>query len=329
MVTAFIKFSDGRISTDASPASIKAALNDPKATFWVDLEAPTEQEQSLLSDVFKFHPLAIEDTKHHVQRPKIEGYRRNGGDHFDYFYIVVHAPDRTEIHAHQCPEIDLFLCERYLISIHDPPVEAISHVRERTNTDIKLQLETGVDMILYAILDYAVDQYQPILDDLDETLDDVEDRALNTPRPDVLGDIAVKKRELMYLRRVVGPQREVIAQLTRGEVPYVRESTRIYLRDVNDHLVRVFETLELYRDLIQGARDIYLSSISNNLNQIMKTLTIFSVIALPMTVITGFFGMNFDAIPGLHSPVGFWCAVVGMLGIVMGLLFFFRRRKWI
>src|SRR4051794_37969318 len=135
MVTAFIKFSDGRISTDASTASIKAALDDPKATFWVDLEAPTEQEQLLLSDVFKFHPLAIEDTKHHVQRPKIEGYRRSApgnprgggrgegggdagrdaggepaaGEHFDYFYIVVHAPDRKEIHDHHCPEIDLFL----------------------------------------------------------------------------------------------------------------------------------------------------------------------------------------------------------------------------
>ncbi len=334
MVTAFIKFSDGRISTDASPASIEAALDDPQATFWIDLEAPSEAEQSLLADVFKFHPLAVEDTKHHVQRPKIEGYRRSaaGGaaaDHFDYFYIVVHAPDRTEIQAHHCPEIDVFLCERYLISIHDPPVEAIGHVRDRTKADIRLALDTGVDMILYSILDYATDQYQPILDDLDGALDELEDQSLNNPRPDVLGRIAVKKRELMYLRRIVGPQREVIAQLTRGEVPFVRESTRVYLRDVNDHLVRVFETLELYRDLVQGARDMYLSSISNNLNQIMKTLTIFSVIALPMTVITGFFGMNFDALPGLHSPTGFWCAVVVMLGIVVGMLFFFRRRRWI
>src|SRR5918911_3587615 len=111
----------------------------------------------------------------------------------------------------------------------------------------------------------------------------------------------MKQRELLNLRRIVGPQREVVAQLARGEVPFIREGTRIYLRDVQDHLIRTVEMVELYRDLVMGARDIYLSSISNHLNQIMKTLTIISVIGLPLTVITGFFGMNFDAIPGLHN----------------------------
>src|SRR2546423_52339 len=208
MVSAFIRFSDGRVSTDARPETIKAALDDPKAVFWVDMEAPTPQEQALLADVFKFHPLAIEDTRHHVQRPKIEGYRRDGHNGADYFYIVVHGPGRETMATHECPEIDLFLSDRYLVSVHDPPVDGISQVRNRTKADAGLALQNGVDMLLYAILDYIVDQYQPILDELDEALDDIEDRALNDPSPKVLGDITVKKRELMYLRRIVGPERE-------------------------------------------------------------------------------------------------------------------------
>jgi magnesium transporter len=145
----------------------------------------------------------------------------------------------------------------------------------------------------------------------------------------VLHEIANKKKELLNLRRIVGPQREVIAQLTRGEVPFIRESTRIYLRDVQDHLIRVVEMIELYRDLVLGSRDIYLSSIGNNTNQVMKTLTIISVIGLPFTVVTGFFGMNFFDTEGLHRHTAFWLTVFVMFGAVAGLLTFFRMRKWI
>jgi magnesium transporter len=121
----------------------------------------------------------------------------------------------------------------------------------------------------------------------------------------------------------------VIAQITRGEVPFIRESVRVYFRDVQDHLIRIVEMVELYRDLVLGARDIYLSSISNHLNQIMKTLTIISVIGLPLTIVTGFFGMNFDAIPGLHSPKGFWFAV-GFMGVaVASMLYLFKSKRWI
>src|SRR5205823_6404131 len=133
-----------------------------------------------------------------------------------------------------------------------------------------------------------------ILDYLEEALDELEDEALDNPRPEILALIAARKRELLNLRRIVGPQREVVAQLARGEIPYIRESARIYFRDVQDHLIRIVEMVELFRDLVLGARDIYLSTISNHLNQIMKTLTIISVIGLPLTIVTGFFGMNFE-----------------------------------
>jgi magnesium transporter len=185
------------------------------------------------------------------------------------------------------------------------------------------------------VLDRLVDQYQPILEDLQDQLDELEEEAISEPTSSLLTRVTLRKRELLNLRRLIGPQREVLAQLTRGEVPFIRESTRIYLRDVLDHLIRAVETIELYRDLVVGVRDIYMSSISNNLNHIMKTLTIITVIALPLTVVTSFFGMNFSAEHVgpwgwlLNHPAGFWVSMLFIILMVIGLLALFRSRKWL
>ena len=223
----------------------------------------------------------------------------------------------------------MFFAQRFLVTHHDEEFKSINEVLARAEADPHMLMDQGLDMLLYQILNRITDFYQPILDYLEEALDSLEDEALDRPAPEILQRIAGKKRELLDLRRIVGPQREVVAQLARGEVPFIRESARLYFRDVQDHLIRVVEMVELYRDLVLGARDIYLSSISNHLNQIMKTLTIFSVIGLPLTVVTGFFGMNFDAIPGLHSPRGFWAAVMFMAIAVTFMLWLFWKKKWI
>lgn len=331
MLSAFILYPDGRTSTDASPASLAAALRDPQARFWFDMTAPTDDELGYLDDVFGFHPLAIEDTIGYSQRPKIERYNHVGESCAQgYFYMVIHGPDLPTFKDNlRTKELDMFVSERYLVTIHDEQVRSIDEVLQRARHDPGHILGDGIDLLLHNILDHLVDHYGPILEWLQEAIDDLEEKAISQPGPDLLVQIAAKKRELLTLRRIIGPQREVLAQLTRGEVPFIRESTRIYLRDVLDHLVRAVEVIELYRDLIVGARDIYLSSVSNNLNQIMKTLTMISVIALPMTVITSFFGMNFDNIPGLHSPAAFWLTVALMLTLVLVLLSTFRRRKWL
>ncbi|MGE5612297.1 MAG: magnesium/cobalt transporter CorA, partial [Bacillota bacterium] len=264
-------------------------------------------------------------------RPKIESYNHVGDAcQQGYFYMVIHGPDQETLREHlQTKEVDMFVSERYLVTIHEAPMGSIQAVKNRANADARVVLEPGIDLLLHSILDHIIDQYHPILDYLEVELDDLEEEALTEPTPDLLTRIAVKKRELLNFRRIVGPQRDVMAQLTRGEMPFIRETTRIYLRDVQDHLIRTVEMIELYRDLVMGTRDIYLSSVSNNLNQIMKTLTIMSVVALPLTVVTSFFGMNFEHIPGLHSPMGFWLSVVVMLSIVGGLLYLFYRKRWI
>lgn len=328
MIRAYALYSDGRALKGLDREGIAQAVKDPAARVWVDLEVPSEEEVRILSDVFAFHPLAIEDSVKYSQRPKIEQYRRENGE--VYYYMVFHGPDVETFREHlRTKEIDLFFGERYLVTYHDEPMRSVVALAEKADADPKVVLGPGVDMLLYGLLDRIVDFYEPILDYLDETLDRIEEQAAECPTRQVLTQISAKKRELLELRRSVGPQREMMAQLTRGEVELIREPTRVYFRDVQDHLIHIVETVDLYRDLILGARDIYLSSISNQLNQIMKTLTILSVIALPLTVITGFFGMNFESIPGLHSRGAFWVTVGVMVVAVTGMLIVFQKKKWL
>jgi magnesium transporter len=336
MLRAFIKTADGSISRDPSPESLAAALKDPKVVFWVDMLKATDDELGLLDEVFGFHPLAIEDTINYVQRPKIENYHHVGsGCPQGYFYMVFHGPDLASFRDKvRTKELDMFVSERFLVTIHDEEMKAINDVMVRAEADAHVVLDPGIDMLLHNVLDHLTDNYNPILDYLQEALDDIEDRALSEPSQDLLKEISMKKRELLNLRRIVGPQREVLAQLTRGEVPFIRPETRTYLRDVQDHLIRTVEMVELYRDLALGARDLYLSSVSNNLNRIMKTLTVITVCSLPFTIVTGFYGMNFDAGVGawsglLKSPVVFWLSMGFILALVGVLLYFFRRNKWI
>jgi magnesium transporter len=331
MIQAFIKFGDGRISHDPDPANLVAALRDPQAIFWVDMVKPTDEEINLLDDVFGFHPLAIEDCIHYSQRPKIESYRHVGEQCVEgYFYMVIHGPDLTTFREKlRTKELDLFASARYLVTIHDDHMASISEMLQRADADTENLLSRGIDNLLHNILDRLVDAYVPILEYLQEALDELEDEATHQPTPALLTRISHKKRELLNLRRIIGPQREVLAQLTRGDVPFIRESVRVYFRDVLDHLVRAVETIELYRDLIIGTRDIYMSSVSNNLNRVMKTLTVITVIALPLNVTTGFFGMNFDHIPGLHSTASFWITVACMILSIIVMLIFFRIKKWV
>src|SRR4051812_17657557 len=336
MLRAFIKSEDDRVVHDASPAALSAALRDNDATFWLDMTKPTDEEYALLDDVFGFHPLAIEDTLNYVQRPKIESYRHTGdGCTEGYFYMVFHGPDLETFRQRlRTKELDLFVSARYLVTVHEELMTSVEEVVKKCEADASPVLDRGTDVLLYSILDHMVDHYSPILDYLQDTLDDIEDRALTDPKPEVLTEIAMKKRELLNLRRIVGPQREVVAQLTRGDVPFIREGTRVYLRDVQDHLIRTVESVELYRDLVLGARDIYLSSISNNLNHIMKVLTIITVVTLPLTIVTSFFGMNFSSdVPGwgwlVTHRAGLFVAMAAMALMVAGLTALFWKKGWI
>lgn len=331
MLSVFIRTGDGKIYVDDDPSHLVEALHDPKAVFWVDIDRPSEEELALLDDVFGFHPLAIEDTINYQQRPKIESYDHLGDmNRQGYFYMVIHGPDLQAFKEKvRTKELDIFVSERYMVTIHEEPMSSIEAVMKRMRADPARMLSAGIDLLLHAELDMLVDHYGPILDHMQEEIEDLEERAINQPSPSLLQEISQEKRNLTTLRRIIGPQRDVLAQLTRGEVPFIRETTRIYFRDVQDHLIRAVELIELYRELIASARDLYLTSISNNLNVIMKTLTIITVVTAVLNVITGFFGMNFEHMPGLHSVWTFWVIVILMMSVVSMLIYLFWRRKWL
>lgn len=336
MLTAFILTADGTISRDSSEHALAAAVRDPQTIFWLDMCQPTDEEIALLDDVFGFHPLAIEDTIGYSQRPKIESYNHIGDAcKSGYFYMVFHGPDlETFRQKLRTKELDLFVSDRYLVTIREERVRSVDEVMAKAEADPRRILERGTDVLLYSILDHMIDNYEPILDYLQDALDDLEERALLRPEANVMTEISIKKRELLNLRRIVAPQREVVAQLTRGDVPFIREGTRVFMRDVQDHLIRIVEMVELYRDLVVGARDIYLSSISNRLNEIMKTLTMITVFALPLTVGTGFFGMNFKEDVTffdwlLTHPSGFWIATIVTCGTIGGIFYWFYRKGWL
>jgi magnesium transporter len=333
MLNAFIKFGDGKIVSTTEVKDIEAAYRDTSACFWLDLPAPGEPEYALLKDLFGFHPLAVEDVMVEVQRPKLESYALVGDSQkAEYFFLVIHSPDLDPDPEtlFQTSELDIFFSERYLITTHDEPVLSINEMHARVQADPASSLLQGIDILLYELLDRLVDKYSPILDDFQESLDQLEEAATENPSQEFLVTISARKTELLHLRRIMTQQRDVLGQLTRGEVAFVRELSRIYFRDILDHLQREVETIDIYRDLLMGCRDIYMSSINNQLNKIMKTLAIISVVTLPLTVITSFFGMNFaDTVPGFTRPFTFAIASLAMIFLPIVLLLLFRKKDWL
>ena len=333
MLNAFVRYGDGRVTHATEAADIAAVFHDPSTQFWLDIAEPDDREHALLSDLFGFHPLAIEDVMHEIQRPKLESYAMIGDKlKTDYYFLVIHGPDidPDPDSLFQTVELDAFISERYLVTIHEAPLASLKEMFNRVHTDPEARLQWGIDVLLYELIDRLVDRYAPILDDFQEVLDKLEDEAIDNPPPEFAVQISDHKRELLNLRRIMTQQRDIIGQFTRGEVPFLGTQSRIYFRDVLDHLNREVETIDIYRDLLLGCRDIYMSSINNRLNRIMKTLAVISVVTLPLTVITSFFGMNFaDTIPYFTKPVTFVFAILLMIGLPIAFLYLFRKHDWL
>lgn len=295
-------------------------LADSKNQIWVDLEAATPPESEILSTVFRFHPLAIEDCILETALPKVDDYQ-------DYIFLVLHG-SRMEDHQFATAEMNFFLGPNYLVSYHDEPSRSIAKAKERCLKQGP-SITRGVDFLLHEIIDTMVDNYFPVLDQFDSAIDRIEDEVFAGPDRATLNKIFTLKKEIMHLRRVAGPQREILNRLSRDNFPVIRPKAAVYFRDIYDHLARITDLAESYRDLIGSALDAYLSVISNRLNEIMKVLTIFTAILMPLTLITGIYGMNFENIPELHSRYGYFVVIGIMLAVAGGMLLFFRKKKWL
>jgi len=294
---------------------------------WVDLSEPTDADYEWLARLFHFHQLAIEDCRHGVQRPKIEEYD-------DYLFFVFHAVmgltagdglmRGSEI---DFVELDGFLGRRYLVTVHTEPLPLLDQIRARIADNPSL-LARGADDLFYAILDAAVDLYFPLLDQLDDKLDHIEEELFTAATPHTLAEIFALKKLLLRLRRFSVPQRETLAAIVHHEHPAIDQRTRYYLRDVVDHLFRINDAIELYRDMIAGAADTYISRVSQRTNDVIKVLSIIATVMLPLSFLAGLYGMNFEHLPGAGHRYGFPIMLAVMLVLALSLLAAFRRRGW-
>jgi len=310
---------------DLTDDEIQSALKNPDGLLWVNLNNPSLQESNhVLADLFQFHPLAVEDCQSiGYQTPKIDDFGA-------YIFIVAHAlpVDRSEISTENSMELNIFVADNYLVTSYNrermPPVE---DVKKRLDRDDRL-IQNGPDFLCHAILDHLVDDYMPLLDELDEHLELLEDRVLEKPTPEILSELIEQKHTLMALRRIISPQREIINRLSRDDYTMIDRQSRIYYRDIYDHLVRIQDLSESLRDIVSGVMDIYLNSTSMRLNEVMKALTVVSTIFLPLSFVAGVYGMNFKYMPELSWRFGYLFVWVIFVSMFVGMLVWFKRRKW-
>ena len=311
----------------ADPAAVADALAGAHF-FWLDLdEAIDPATADLLRDRFGFHPLAVEDAEHFGQRPKVDDYDTST-------YLVVHGapPDLTSA-ASPTVEVHLFVAERFVVTVHRGPCVAFDEVRARLARRHATE-EAGPQVaLLYLLVDSLVDSFFPVLAHVDDTIDELEDAILAQPTEGQLGQLFTLKRQLVSLRKVVTPERDMMASMLAGvsPIPGMTPEAERYFRDLYDHLIRISDLVDSYRDLLTSAMDTHLSTVSNRLNGVMKQLTIIATIFLPLSFLTGFFGQNFAwMITRITSLGAFLVLAVGVeLAAAIGLLVLFRRRGWL
>ncbi len=298
-------------------------LREGKQGFWLDIENPDDADFALLEHTFKFHQLTLEDIRHQNQRPKVEEY---AGYAFVVLFTAELEGSRVQIREHH-----LYLSSQYLVSVHIEPSDPLDRLRERIKANPDLA-KRSLPYLFYLVVDQLVDALFPVLEKLDEATDAVEDGIILRPDTAALTELSDLKRAVVDLRKVLGAQRDVFQRLTTRAIGEVGDQEMsIYYRDVYDHLVRQYETVDSLRDLLSTAMDVYLSTVSNRLNLRITRLTVFATLFLPLTFLTGFFGMNFAWLVAHIAPAWtFWLLAVGVMGLTtLAQLFYYRRRGWI
>jgi magnesium transporter len=296
---------------------------DSGMVVWVDLDRPMPGEARILTDVFHFHELAVEDALNEIHHPKIESYG-------DYLYLILHGIDfQARQHRFLTQDIDFFLSPQFLVTVHRGESRSIGKIADICTRNSQLLVE-GTAALLHRLVDTMVDNYRPEVDQLQERLDSLESAVFTNPNPQLARRILDFKRDVASLRQIVLPQRDAVGRLARREFPFVTEQIAYRFRDVHDHLVRLSDEAMFFQDRITGILDAHLSAVSNQLNSVMKVLTIIATLFMPLTVLTGMWGMN---IPLPHFPGGdhaqFWWVFGIMLVICAGMLWFFRRLRWL
>jgi magnesium transporter len=298
-------------------------FKDKPTVSWINIDGIHQVEIiEKLGSHFGLHPLLLEDILNTEQRPKME-------DFGDYIFVVLkmlyYNGEKDEIEAEQ---VSLILGSNFVISFQEREGDVLDPVRERIRKGKGRIRKAGADYLAYALLDAIVDNCFLILETIGERIEDTEQQLATNPIPETLQLIRKLKKGMIILRKSIWPLREVVSGLERGESVLIHESTGAYLRDVYDHTIQVIDTVESFRDMVSGMLDIYLSSISNKMNEVMKVLTIFAVIFIPLTFVAGIYGMNFEFMPELGWQWGYPMILIVMASIAAGMLGYFRRKRW-
>lgn len=297
---------------------IEEAVKEDSKWCWVDFSSPDELESGLLSSVFNFHPLAIEDCLDGLkQRPKLDFYNK-------YIFVVVHGLNQTTLEAN---EIDLFVSEKIIVTIHKQPVRELNNLWDQIKNDKGLQ--AGPFNIMHAIIDRVVDDYFPPLYRIEGELNSIEDNSIKQPLSELMENLFDVRSEISQIRRTILPMRDLLYRIIHSERFNQMHESQHYFNDVHDHLLKLVEMLESNRDFSSDLRDSYISLNSNNMNTIMATLTIITTIFMPLTFIAGVYGMNFSYMPELEWRYGYFMILLFMGVIAIGMFYVFKRKGWL
>jgi magnesium transporter len=327
MIRSLYRTLDGHIRTDLSPGEFPIALQDGSGLLWVDISGePADICEPILRETFGFHPLAVDDALEETHVPKVDDWGQ-------YLYLALHAVvfDQKSDEQLDTLELDVFLGKNYLVTYQAQPVTTVDRVWAICQRDERY-LQRGTAYLMYELTDEVVADYMPAIEQLDDAIDQIEDQVFDDPSQALLERLFALKRALLRLRRMLAPQREVLNKLARGGYDVVGEEYRVFFRDVYDHLVRLYDITESLRDLVGSALDTYLSVVNNRMNDVMKTLTVITTLFMPLSFLSGFFGMNFfqpvTSLSAWTGKLAFGLTLVAMTMLPIGMYTWMRKRAW-
>lgn len=297
---------------------------DFKGVTWLDINGIHDTSViERVGGIFNIHGLVLEDILNTFQRPKIQDFDEH------LFLVLKMLSYDTEKNELRSEQVSFLVGADWIISFQERPGDVFEPVRERIRKDKGRIRKMKADYLLYALVDAIVDNYFVLMEAVGTDIEEAEASIVESPSPEILHLVQKLRKELIFLRKGVWPLREILNTLLRGETKLVEKTTLIYIRDIYDHTIQVIETTETYRDMVSGLQDLYLSSISNRMNEVMKVLTIIATLFIPLTFIAGVYGMNFEFMPELKWKLGYFLVLGVMLLLGLGMFLFFRRKKWL
>lgn len=330
MIRSRLRTSEGQFREKLSPDEIDAALKDDRSCLWIDIcyvESQKQEVEAFLKAHFRFHPLALDDALHESHLSRVDDWK-------EYAYAVVHGL-ALEVNRTLDPhEMDLFLGPNYLVTLHEEPIAALDKIWEHCGKNVDSKLGRGPGHLLYLLVDALIADYMPVVDGLDEEIDEIEQEIIDSPRRGTVNRIFRLRRTLLRLRRLLGYLRETLNRLARDDFEVIDEAERIYFRDAYDHVVRLFEITEGLRDMAAGAMESFMSVTSNRTNEVMRTLTVVTVLFMPLGTLVGFFGMNFfgdqfNVRNPIHPAWWFVLCMALLLALPPAMLFWIERKGWL